>query len=316
MTFGIPVAVSENTDTLIKRSKDIIIAECVSIPTNKPYFENGHWIFEVSSLQKVEVNVIRTLKGDRQPGKQIIATDYFYPPMTPGKKYLLSNSGGSVPASRDIPGTDFLAIGPLSVVEIPLRFDLKTLDGKDLKEQIQSIFSVHLYEVEYQLIPLLTEKVAFEEAIADRQSVWFDSGGPVKIGPIVETNTISNENGDEWLNLEGGKLHLHTDAPNKTTYFRSEKMGTVAWIANWEFSTCEATNIETLAGKPLKTKFSGLFSPDAGDISNGNRVTAVSVGQVVFARSVDDPNKIFAIQIVGQDQGKKLMFARYAIIQR
>jgi hypothetical protein len=70
----------------------------------------------VSSLQKVEVNVIRTLKGDRQPGKQIIATDHFYPPMKPGKKYLLSNSGGSVPASRDVPGTDFLAADEISVV--------------------------------------------------------------------------------------------------------------------------------------------------------------------------------------------------------
>src|SRR5208283_6144372 len=87
-TFGIPVAMFENTDRLIKQSKDIIIAECVSIPTNKPYFENGHWNIEMSmDVQKIEVNIIRTLKGDKQPGKQMIATDFYS--MTPGKKYLL-----------------------------------------------------------------------------------------------------------------------------------------------------------------------------------------------------------------------------------
>jgi hypothetical protein len=308
--FAIAITIFVNTDLFVKRSSDIIIADCVSIPTNKPVLVNGQWDVETmrDGLYKVEVNVIRTLKGDKQLGKQIIATIY---PMTPGKKYLLSSlGGGGIGETGGIAATDFMAVPQLSVVEIPSNFDLKTLDGKELKEQMQSIFSRHLYEVEGELAPLIREKELLDKAVADRQSEWFDSGEPVKIGPIIETNTISIENWGVWLNLEDQKLQWSESTPGKNGFFYFEKFG-VTGKSYWEFSTCDATNIESLVGKRLKTKFSGLFSPGTGGQS-----IQVSVGQVLFARTVDEPNKIYIVQIVGQDQNQERMSARYAIIQR
>jgi hypothetical protein len=298
-----------NTDRLIKRAEDIVIGDCVSIPTNKPVFVDGHWVtYELGDgLRKVEVNIVRVLKGNRPIGKQIIATIH---PMTPGKEYLLSNSGGSVGATGDIATTDFLAVPELSVVEIPSHFDLTTLDGKELKEQMQSIFSRHLFEVERKLVPLLNEQGLLEKAVADRQYEWFDSGGPVKLGQIVETST-TNEHSLVWLNLEDKKLEWSGGMPGKQGYLYFEKMGPDRWKPYWEFSSCDATNIESLAGIPLRAKFSGLFSPG----TSGQSIQ-VSVGQVLFARTVDEPNTVFVIQIVGQDKDHERMSVRYAIVQR
>src|ERR1022692_2408571 len=90
--FAIVISPFGSTDAFIKRS-DIILADCVSIPTNKPVLMDGHWVtYELrDGLYEVEVNVLRTLKGDKRPGKLIIATIY---PMAPGKRYLLSSIGG------------------------------------------------------------------------------------------------------------------------------------------------------------------------------------------------------------------------------
>jgi len=307
--FAIMVGQFLNTDSLIKRANDIVIADCVSIPTNKPVLVNGHWTIEIfaDGLYKVEVNVIRVLKGSKPTGKQIIATIY---PMTPGKEYLLSNSGGSVGETGGAAATDFLAVPELSVIEIPSSFDLKTLDGKQLKEQMQSIFSRHLYEVDRKLAPLLTEQGLLEKAVADRQVERFDSGGPVKIGQIIEVST-TNKGWDVWLNLGDKKLQWSGGMPGKSGYLYFEKTGTDRWQPYWEFSTCDATNIESLAGIPLKAKFSGLYSPG----TSGQSIQ-VSVGQVLFARTVDDPNTVFVIQIVEQDKDHERMIARYAIIQR
>ena len=82
----------------------------------------------------------------------------------------------------------------------------------------------------------------------------------------------------------------------------------------WEFSFCDATNIEDLADKPLKIKFSGYLMPHTPR-RDVNSSIVVSIGKVVFARTVDEPNKIFAIQIIKQEQSES-MTARYTIIQR
>lgn len=188
--FAIAITQFAETDTLIKRSKDIIIAECVSIPTNKPVLINGQWatVDLRDGLYKVEVNVIRMLKGDKQPGNQIIATIYR---MVPGKIYLLSSMGGSIGETGGIAATDFFAVPELSVVEVSSNFDLKTLDGKELKEQMQSVFSSHLFEVEEKIAPLMQEKGLLEKAVADRQSKWFISTNVVTLGQIIETATTN-----------------------------------------------------------------------------------------------------------------------------
>ena len=290
----------QNTDTLIKWSKDIIIADCVSIPTNKSVLENGKWVQVEYDVYHFEINVLRTLKGNKQPRKQIIATIY---PMTPGKRYLLSSFGGGDDE------TDFLAVPQLSVVEIPSNFDLSTLDGKALKEQMQRIFSASLFILDLKLGPLLEEKQLLEKTISDRQYVWFDSGGPVKLGPITEITT-TNKGWTSWLNLEDKKLEWSGGMPNKDGYFYFQRID-LPRTPYWEFSFCNITNIEELTDKPLKTKFAGYYMPGSG----GGSAITVSGGQVVFARTVDQPNKIFAIQIVKQHKSQS-MTARYAIIQR
>jgi hypothetical protein len=292
----------QDTDTLIKWSKDIIIADCVSIPTNETVVINGKkvQVEYMDGIYKVEINVLRTLKGNKQPGKQIILAIY---PMTPGKRYLLSSYGGGSD------GTDFMAVPQLSVVEIPSTFDLSTLDGRDLKEQIQSLFSASLFILDWKLAPLLEERGLLEKAISDRQYVWFDSAGPVKLGPIIETST-TNQNSISWLSLGDKKMEWSGGMPDKAGYLYFD----IPRKFYWEFSFCDATNIEDLADKPLKTKFTGYLMPHTprGDI---NSSIVVSVGQIVFARTIEDPNKTFAIQVIKQDKSQS-MTARYSIIQK
>jgi hypothetical protein len=61
-----------------------------------------------------------------------------------------------------------------------------------------------------------------------------------------------------------------------------------------------------------------MYSPgDRGDFGRGGLQSIyLSVGQVLLARTVDEPNKVYAIQIVGQDENQERMSVRYAIIQR
>jgi len=298
---AILVSQFHDTDTQIKWSKDIIIADCVSIPTNKSVLVNGKLILAtvMDGVYDVEINVLRMLKGHKQPGKQIIQTIY---PMTPGKRYLLCSFGGGNE-------TDFMAVPQLSVVEIPSGFDLSTLDGKELKEQMQSLFSASLLILNWKLAPLLEEKELLEKGISDRQYVWFDSAGPVKLGPIIEIST-TNINSISWLNLEDKKLEWSGGMPGKAGYLYFEKVD-IPRTFYWEFSFSDATNIEDLANKPLKTKFAGYYAAR----SDINSSIVVSVGQVVFARMIEDPNKIFAIQIIKQDKSQS-MTARYSIIQK
>src|ERR1700735_1810745 len=80
--FAIIVSTFDDTDSIVQKAKDIVVADCVSIPTNKSVLMNGHSVsFGMNDgLYKVEVCVIRTLKGGKQPGNHIIATIY---PMDP-----------------------------------------------------------------------------------------------------------------------------------------------------------------------------------------------------------------------------------------
>jgi hypothetical protein len=334
--FGIKISTFEDAGRLVEKAKDIVMADCVSIPTNKPVMVDGHLVDFVimDDLYKVEVRVIRTLKGDKQPGNQIIATVY---PMTPGKRYLLYSLGGEVGESGGpdrgagstdsyslgggtgkpggIPATDFLAVPKFSVVEIPSDFDLKSLDGKDVKEQVQSIFSRHLFEVERELAGLLEEKSLLEKVTADRQSEWYKSETPLKIGPVIEAGTTNRES-FIWLDLAGKKLQWSHSTPGKTGFLYFSMVG-VTNTFEWEFSPCGAGKIEDLSGASLKARFYGEHTPGRGDtklgVNSGNAIL-VSVGQVLLARTADDPGTIFIIQIAGQDAVQEKMSVRYTVI--
>jgi hypothetical protein len=232
--------------------------------------------------------------------------------MEPHTTYMLCSLGGNAL------GTDFLALPELSVVPLPATFKADELNDKDFNEQVQYIFSRRLFELERELAPLLKEKGLLEKAVSDRRYESYESGGPVKLGPIIEANTQTVDSHPIWLDLEGKRLMWSGGSPGKSGFFSFEKMGS-SWTPYWEFSPCDATKIEDLGGKPLKARFYGMYTPGRGDTVfryTGLQAIDVAVGQLLLARTVDDPNRIFAIQIEAQSQEREQMSARYAVIRQ
>jgi hypothetical protein len=144
--FATKITLFVNSNTFIERAKDIVVAECISIGAPD----------RADEFQQVEINILKTLKGDRKSGRSQIATIYRMKPQT---TYLLYSLGGNAL------GTDFLAIPELSVVPLPTTFKMDELEGKDLKTQVQFIFSRRLFELERELAPLLKEKGLLEKAV-------------------------------------------------------------------------------------------------------------------------------------------------------
>jgi hypothetical protein len=296
--FAVKVTGLGGTDTFIDRAKDIVVAECISISPLKEYRDG---------MRPVEVNIVKTLKGDKEPGHTQIVTIYR---MEPNSTYLLYSLGGNVG------GTDFLAIPQLSVVPLPRGFKLDELKDKELKEQVQYIFSRRLFELEQELRPMLEEKKLLEQAVSDRRSEWYESKAPVKIGPIVECNTQTDGTHIKWLDVDAKKLAWSQSSPGKSSFLGFQKMD-ISQMPYWEFSPCEANSIEDIVGKPLKARFYGMYTPGRGETSlrmMGLQSLYVNVRQMLLARTVDEPNKIFIIQIMSQKENQEQMSARYAVI--
>lgn len=300
--FATPITLFVDTDLFLKRAKDIVVAECIS--------ESPQETLPVDDLQVIDVNIVKVLKGDGKPGHFRIATIY---PMKPQTTYMLYSLGGSSV------GTNFLALPELSVVPLPVTFNVEELKDKELKEQVQCIFSRRLYELERELAPLLQEKELLEKAVSDRRYEWYESDGPMRIGRIVEASTQTEDKSSRIrLDLDGKKLMWSQCSSGKNGFFYFNKVDT-AWTPYWEFSPCEVANIEALAGKPIKAQFYGLHTPGRGESAlgwNGLCSIWVKVGQVLLARTVDDPRKIFVIQIERQALDQEQMSVRYAIIRR
>jgi hypothetical protein len=294
------ITLFESTDAYIERAKHIIVAECISSIPPPPR--------TMETVPAFEVNILKVLKGNTRPGKLRIETIY---DMKPHVTYMLYSLGAPGP------DTGFSAIPELSVVPLPPTFKLQDLDNKDLKEQVQYMFSLRLAEVERQLAPLLKEKELLEKAVSDRHG-WYDSNGPVKLGTIVESSTKEEGPGLICLDLEGEKLRWRQSSPGKSGEFSFQKTD-VPRAPYWEFSPCDAAEIEDLANKPLRARFYGMH-PLGRDESalgwTGLQGIKVEVGRVLLARTTKDPDKLFAIQIVGQAPAQKQMSARYTVIRR
>ena len=80
-TFATLISLFVDTETFIERAKDIVLAECISIP---PQEAVG------SGFRLVDVRILRVLKGARRPGRLRIATIYA---MEPHTTYMLYNVG-------------------------------------------------------------------------------------------------------------------------------------------------------------------------------------------------------------------------------
>lgn len=293
--FAIRYLNFEDADTYIRFSKDIVIAECISRSRN------------IDGAQVFEVNVIKILKGDKKPGYTQITTIHY---MKPDFRYLLSNTDGNVN------GDDFKSFSQLSVVPLPTWFNEEDLKDKNLKEQVQYIFSRRLFEVERELRPLLEEKKFLEIAVSDRSEGLYDSNRPVKIEPIIKRNTHTNNTGFTWFDLDSKKIMWSSSKPGTSGvfYFGSEGIFGIPHSPYWEFAPCEAKKIEDITGKSLKTRFYGLYSPGRSGWTGGHEAFDVNVGQVMLVRAIDEPNKVYIIQIVSQKENKEQMTARYAVI--
>jgi hypothetical protein len=150
ITCAVPVFPPMDTATFVVKSTDLLVVRCLN-----PDIKGGE---KNDGLTLIEVDVLMVLRGERKVGNVKLAT--IGQRMTKGERYLLANFGGS---AFD---TGFLAQSDQAVVELPPDFDLKSLAGVVLLEQVQSIFDARRVQVE-QLIRRLQQ----EKAVLDQTAV-------------------------------------------------------------------------------------------------------------------------------------------------
>lgn len=293
---AIPVSLFSDTETYLERSDHIVIAKCVSIPEQPLAFVDG--------LYPAQVEVLMPLKGDRKPGPLKIATIYG---MKPGQRYLLSSGLGGQAFD-----TNFLVTGQLHSVPIPDNYDLKLLDGKTTKQQVQMIFARHLYEIERKLAPLLEQKAMLDKAVAGRDDDLYESKHPVKIGEIKQLST-TNQNSIVSLDLDGVPLQWSAQRPGVSGYFYYTDH--LAETPDWEFSHWGEDELNSFDGKHLKARFDGRYSPsrDPNQIWPRGNATTVQVGEILFARTVADPETIYVIKLHKQAEDEEALTVKYFV---
>jgi hypothetical protein len=146
--WAIRITLFTDTDTFIQRAKDIVIVEVTGATvSNTGKFHDG--------LYSVDVELIKTLKGDKAKGKTVLATIY---PTEHAKRYLVSSLGGSAL------GTDLLAVPELSLVALSDGLKLEEIEGKPLQDQIRLIFEKRLEDVVVAQKQLAIERRLLERA--------------------------------------------------------------------------------------------------------------------------------------------------------
>jgi hypothetical protein len=285
---ALPISIFQNTDTYIEHAKDIVIARCESVLNRDAPADD--------MLYAVEVTVTKVLKGKRKPGSLRVATV----PLAPGKSYLLMSLGG---LAFD---TDFIAKDELAILPIPDNFDLQLLEGKSVKEQIQRIAARELYEVEQQLAPLLEKQSLLKRALQDRQDNQVATTSDIALGDVQEITTTAIES-DRFFVLPSGKLHWSHAEPGKDGYL---DFGNHLQKTQWEFTVPRIGTLADFDKKPLKATFLGKFEPG----SNGYSVNP-SVGQVVLARTADNPQTLYILEFIRQDAAAELATVRCATLR-
>jgi len=296
---AVPISLFSDLDTYLDRAKEIVIARCLEAPEDVG-------ISYIDGLYPATTEVVATLKGKRNLGDLKIATIY---PMRPGRTYLLTNTGGNAF------NTDFLSLGQMTVVPVPDGFDLKSLQGKSLKEQVQRVFARNLYEVERELEPLLAQEKMLREALKDRRDDLFESKGPIQLSESTEIET-KKEGSGVFLEMPCGRLEWSHSRPGQSGYFYFNI--TTPDQPQWEFAALDRdiNDLKALDGKPLNAKFFGAFSPSRDKLlgqASGNAIY-VEVGQLLLARSASEPKTIYVLEIVSQGTSEA-MRCRYAVVR-
>ncbi len=154
---AILVSLFPDIDTYLDRGRNIVVAKYMSVQ------KQGYGI---ESLDTIEVDVIRTLKGPHKPGKLLI--DALQKPILGGETYHLGKTYLFYSLAS---GLDFEAIPELSMVEVSPDFDLKRLDGLSLREQVHLIFRVRLDVVNRLLKDIPKERLPKENDLLEEKEL-------------------------------------------------------------------------------------------------------------------------------------------------
>ena len=174
-SWGVPITLFMDTDTFLKRAKDIVIVEVTDISAAK---SEGR----IDGFYPVDINILMTLKGDKAKGKAILATIY---PVEKGKRYLVSSLGGSAF------GTDLLALPELSVIPLSAYLDLKTFEGKPLKEQVSLGFKERLDDVIVAQKALAKERALLEKGVEPPHGLWAALTVPEPVVSMDQVHDLS-----------------------------------------------------------------------------------------------------------------------------
>jgi hypothetical protein len=115
--------------------QEILVAKCLSIPTNGPgiaieHFARPNVIATSEGLHPVEIEVLQMLKGKMHWHRCIIGVDY---PMVPGKTYLLYAFGDDYAG-----GPESMATSHFMAIEVPSSVALG--QSEPLSEQICQLY--------------------------------------------------------------------------------------------------------------------------------------------------------------------------------
>lgn len=147
---AVPLMPFTDAESFTRRATEVVVADC-----SDPDVLGGP---KDDGLTLVAVDVVRALKGSRKAGPARLTT--IGQPMEKGKRYLMVSFGGSAL------GSDFVANADLAVVEVPAGFDLKTLDGKPVAEQMRLVLAARRAEVGARVRRLEAERAALDAAVA------------------------------------------------------------------------------------------------------------------------------------------------------
>ena len=82
---------------------------------------------------------------------------------------------------------------------------------------------------------------------------------------------------------------------------------------DWEFSAWDEDELKSLDGKPLKVRFDGRYAPNRNPHQiwpRGNSIT-VKVGDVILARTIANPERIFVLKL--HQQGGEFLVVKYFV---
>ena len=118
----------------------------------------------------------------------------------------------------------------------------------------------------------------------------------------------------EDVEFTSGNLHWSEASPGKSGYFYFGSFP--AEGPRWEFAASDHADIKAFDGKPLKARFFGRSSPSRDKRLGLSSTSAISVevGQVVLARTVQDPTTIYILKIENQEQNES-MTVHYIVLR-